>query len=227
MTKTSYIYCLQKTITSRNTFIFLSCLNVLFSFVHFHYVEYSTEKDLLKSLEIGSVDQIWLFECNAKANFPLMVVKVHNEAPYIGVQITTQAKTEDGPNFPDLVYINDYSEKEEGDHHGHDDEDLERPLNGSLVEFHIQSHGPDVRNFHFLFYFRHQLCYCPEFSDTKTPILHELNRKKTAKIEISTLKLVLTIASPLTILWRANHLLRLASQSFSVTHCSLIFFRPK
>ena len=190
-------------------------------------VEYSTENDLLKSLENGSVDQIWLFECNAKANFPLMVVKVHNEAPDIGVQITTQAKTEDGPNFPDLVYINDYSEKEEGDHHGHDDEDLERPLNGSLVEFHIQSHGPDVRNFHFLFYFRHQLCYCPEFSDTKTPILHELNRKKTAKIEISTLKLVLTIASPLTVLWRVNHLLRLASQSLSVTHCPLIFFRPK
>ena len=191
------------------------------------YVEYGTEKDLLKSLENGIVDQIWLFECNAKANFPLMVVKVHNEAPDIGVQITTQAKTEDGRNFPDLVYRNDYSEKEEGDHNGHDDEDLERPLNGSLVEFHIQSHGPDVRNFHFLFYFRHQLCYCPEFSDTKTPILHELNRKKTAKIEISTLKLVLTIASPLTVLWRVNHLLRLASQSFSVTHCPLIFFRPK
>ena len=146
-----------------------------------------------------------------------MVVKVHNEAPYIGVQITTQAKTEDGRNFPGLVYRNDYSEKEEGDHNGHDDEDLERPLNGSLV----------VRNFHFLFYFRHQLCYCPEFSDTKTPIQHELSRKKTAKIEISTLKLVLTIASPLTVLWRVNHLLRLASQSFSVTHCPLIFFRPK
>ena len=191
------------------------------------YEEYSTEKDLLESLENGSVDQIWLFECNAKANFPLMVVKVHNEAPDIGVQITTQAKTEDGPNFPDLDYINDYSEKEEGDHNGHDDEDLERLLNGSLVEFPIQWHGPDVRNFHFLFYFRHQLCYCPEFSDTKTPILHELNRKKTAKIEISTLKLVLTIASPLTVLWRVNHLLRLASQSFSVTHCPLIFFRPK
>ena len=187
-------------------------------------VEYSTENDLLKSLENGSVDQIWLFECNAKPNFPLMVVKVHNEAPDIGVQITTQAKTEDGPNFPDLVYINDYLEKEEGDHNGHDDEDLERPLNGSLVEW---VSGPDVRNFHFLFYFRHQLCYCPEFSDTKTPILHELNRKKTAKIEISTLKLVLTIASPLTVLWRVNHLLRLASQSFSVTHCPLIFFRPK
>ena len=188
------------------------------------YVEYSTEKDLLKSLENGSVDQIWLFECNAKANFPLMVVKVHNEAPDIGVQITTTAKTEDGRNFPDLVYINDYLEKEEGDHNGHDDEDLERPLNGSLVEW---VSGPDVRNFHFLFYFRHQLCYCPEFSDTKTPILHELNRKKTAKIEISTLKLVLTIASPLTVLWRVNHLLRLASQSFSVTHRPLIFFRPK
>ena len=182
------------------------------------YVEYSTEKDLLKSLENGSVDQIWLFECNAKANFPLMVVKVHNEAPDIGVQITTQAKTEDGPNFPDLVYINDYLEKEEGGHNGHDDED------GCLVEW---VSGPDVRNFHFLFYFTHQLCYCPEFSDTKTPILHELNRKKTAKIEISTLKLVLTIASPLTVLWRVNHLLRLASQSFSVTHCPLIFFRPK
>ena len=153
-----------------------------------------------------------------------MVVKVHNEAPDIGVQITTTAKTEDGRNFPDLVYINDYLEKEEGDHNGHDDEDLERSLNRCLVEW---VSGPDVRNFHFLFYFRHQLCYCPEFSDTKTPILHELNRKKTAKIEISTLKLVLTIASPLTVLWRVNHLLRLASQSFSVTHCPLIFFRPK
>ena len=189
------------------------------------YVEYSTEKDLLKSLENGSVDQIWLFECNAKANFPLMVVKVHNEAPDIGVQITTQAKTEDGRN---LVYENVYlGENGEGDH----DEDLEYPSNVDqncrLTEAHIQWHGPDVRNFHFLFYFRHQLCYCPEFSDTKTPILHELNRKKTAKIEISTLKLVLTIASPLTVLWRVNHLLRLASQSFSVTHCPLIFFRPK
>lgn len=197
------------------------------------YVEYSTEKDLLESLENGIVDQIWLFECNAKPNFSLTVVKVHNEEPYIGVQITTQAKTEDGPNFPDLVYRNNCSEKEEGDHNGHDDEDLERPLNGSLdqncwvTEAHIQWHGPDVRNFHFLFYFRHQLCYCPEFSDTKTPILHELNRKKTAKIEMSTLKLVLTIASPLTVLWRVNHLLRLGSQSFSVTHCPLIFFRPK
>ena len=187
-------------------------------------VEYSTENDLLKSLENGSVDQIWLFECNAKPNFPLMVVKVHNEAPDIGVQITTPAKTEDGRNFSDWVYKNYYLEEEEGDHNGHDDEDLERPLNGSLVEW---VSGPDVRNFHFLFYFRHQLCYCPEFSDTKTPILHELNRKKTAKIEISTLKLVLTIASPLTVLWRVNHLLRLASQSFSVTHCPLIFFRPK
>ena len=179
----------------------------------------------MKSLENGSVDQIWLFECNAKANFPLMVVKVNNEAPNIGVQITTQAKTEDGRN---LVYENDYLEENgEGDH----DEDLEYPSNVDqncrVTEAHIQWHGPDVRNFHFLFYFRHQLCYCPEFSDTKTPILHELNRKKTAKIEISTLKLVLTIASPLTVLWRVNHLLRLASQSFSVTHCPLIFFRPK
>ena len=202
------------------------------------YVEYSTEKDLLKSLENGSVDQIWLFECNAKANFPLMVVKVHNhdEVPGIGVQIiTTPAKTEDGRNFPDLVYKNYYLEEEEGDHNGYDDEDREHPLNGSLnhnycvvnVEVHIQEHGPDVRNAHFLFYFRHQLCYCLEFSDTKTPILHELNRKKTAKIEISTLKLVLTIASPLTVLWRVNHLLRLASQSFSDTPCPLIFFRPK
>ena len=192
------------------------------------YVEYGTEKDLLKSLENGSVDQIWLFECNAKANFPLMVVKVHNEAPDIGVQITTPAKTEDGRNFSDWVYKNHYLE-EEGDHNGYDDEDCEylltvaRNQNIRVAE----AHCVDVRNFHFLFYFRHQLCYCPEFSDTKTPILHELNRKKTAKIEISTLKLVLTIASPLTVLWRVNHLLRLASQSFSVTHCPLIFFRPK
>ena len=157
-----------------------------------------------------------------------MVVKVHNEAPDIGVQITTQAKTEDGCN---LVYENEYlGEDEECDQSNHDhDEDWERPSNVdqncSVAEAHIN--GLDVRNFHFLFYFRHQLCYCPEFSDTKTPILHELNRKKTAKIEISTLKLVLTIASPLTVLWRVNHLLRLASQSFSVTHRPLIFFRPK
>ena len=158
-----------------------------------------------------------------------MVVKVHNEAPDIGVQITTQAKTEDGRN---LVYDDYLEEDGEGDHNNYDhDEDLEYPSNVDqncrVAEAHIQWHGLDVRNFHFLFYFRHQLCYCPEFSDTKTPILHELNRKKTAKIEISTLKLVLTIASPLTVLWRVNHLLRLASQSFSVTHCPLIFFRPK
>ena len=161
-----------------------------------------------------------------------MVVKVHNEAPDIGVQITTPAKTEDGRNLADWVYKNYYLE-EEGDHNGYDDEDGEylltvaRDQNIRVAEAHIQWHGLDVRNFHFLFYFRHQLCYCPEFSDTKTPILHELNRKKTAKIEISTLKLVLTIASPLTVLWRVNHLLRLASQSFSVTHRPLIFFRPK
>ena len=195
------------------------------------YVEYGTEKDLLKSLENGSVDQIWLFECNAKPNFPLMVVKVHNEAPDIGVQITTPAKTEDGRNFSDWVYKNCYLE-EEGNHNGYDDEDCEylltvaRDQNIRVAE----AHCVDVRNFHFLFYFRHQLCYCPEFSDTKTPILlvsDVLHRKKTPKIEISTLKLVLTIASPLTVLWRVNHLLRLASQSFSVTHCPLIFFRPK
>ena len=151
------------------------------------YEEYSTEKDLLESLENGSVDQIWLFECNAKPNFPLMVVKVHNEAPDIGVQITTQAKTEDGCN---LVYENEYlGEDEEGDQSNHDhDEDWEPPSNVDqncgVAEAHI--HGLDVRNFHFLFYFRDQLCYCLEFSDTKTPILHELNRKKTARIEIST-----------------------------------------
>ena len=111
-----------------------------------------------------------------------MVVKVHNEAPYIGVQITTQAKTEDGCN---LVYENKYLG--EGDQINHDhDEDWEHPSNVdqncSVAEAHI--HGLDVRNFHFLLYFRHQFCYCLEFSDTKTPILHELNCKKTAKIEI-------------------------------------------
>ena len=143
-----------------------------------------------------------------------MVVKVHNEAPDIGVQITTPAKTEDGRNFSDWVYKNCYLE-EEGDHNGYDDEDCEylltvaRNQNIRVAE----AHCVDVRNFPFLFYFRHQLCYCPEFSDTKTPILlvsDVLHRKKTAKIEISTLKLVLTIASPLTVLWRVNHLLRLA-----------------
>ena len=199
------------------------------------YVEYSTEKDLLKSLENGSMDQIWLFECKDKPNFPLMVVKVHDEVPSIGVQITTPAKTGHGRNFPDLVCKNDRLEEGEGDHNCHDDEDWENLLNGSLdqncreaeVHIHDQRHDLDVRNFHFLFYFRHPLCYCFEFSDTKTPIVHELNPKKTSKIEISTLKLVLTIASPLTILWHENHLLQLASQSFPVTPYPLIFFRPK
>ena len=161
------------------------------------YVEYGTEKDLLKSLENGSVDQIWLFECNAKAKFPLMVVKVHNEEPFMGVQITTPAKSEDGRKFSDWVYENDYLE-DEGDHNGYDDEDCEylstvdRDQDIRMVEAQCL----DVRNFHFQFYFRHQLRFYLEFSDTKTPILHELNRKKTAKIEISTLKFFLTIASP-------------------------------
>ena len=161
------------------------------------YVEYGTEKDLLKSLENGSVDQIWLFECNAKANFPLMVVKVHNEEPFMGVQITTPAKSEFGRKFSDWVSENYYLE-DEGDHNGYDDEDCEylstvdRDQDIRMVEAQCL----DVRNFHFQFYFRHQLRFYLEFSDTKTPILHELNRKKTAKIEISTLKFFLTIASP-------------------------------
>jgi len=152
-------------------------------------VEYPTEKDLLKSLENGSVGQIWLFECNAKANFPLMVVKVHHEAPEIGVQITTP---EDGRNFSDWVEDNCYYFVEEDDY---DDEDCRYPVNVALdqnirvAEGHTQG-CLDVRKFHFLFYFRHQLCYCLEFSDTETPIPHELHRKKTLKIEISTLKLV-------------------------------------
>ena len=192
-------------------------------------VEYSTEKDLLKSLENGSVDQIWLFECKAKANFPLMVVNVLSEAPEIGVQITTPEEKENGWNFSEWVDDNFYYFVGEDDY---DDEDCKHLINLALyenirvAEAHIQR-CLDVRNFHFLFYFRHQLCYCLEFSDTKTPVLHELNRKKTAKIEIRTLKLVLTIASPLRVLWHVNHLLRLASQSFSVTPCPLIFFRPK
>ena len=150
-------------------------------------VEYSTENDLLKSLENGSVDQIWLFECRAKADFPLMFVKVHHEEPEIGVQITTRDK-EDGRHFSDWVENNHYLVDEEDC----DDEDCKYPLNVALkrmADAHTQG-CLDVRKFHFLFYFRHQLCYCLEFSDTKTPILHELNRKQTSKIEISTLKLV-------------------------------------
>ena len=151
-------------------------------------VEYSTEKDLLKSLENGSVDQIWLFECKAKADFPLMVVKVHHEAPEIGVQITTR-DTEDGRHFSDWVENNFV----DGD--DYDDEDCRYSLNVApdqnilVADAHTQGCS-DVRKFHFLFYFKHKLCYCLEFSDTKTSILHELNRKKTVKIEISTLKLV-------------------------------------
>ena len=142
-------------------------------------VEYSTENDLLKSLENGSVDQIWLFECRAKADFPLMFVKVHHEAPEIGVQITTR-DTEDGRHFSHWVENNRYFV----------DEDCRYPLNVALNRVADAQGCLDVRKFHFLFYFRHQLCYCLEFSDTKTPILHELNRKQTSKIEISTLKLV-------------------------------------
>ena len=117
-----------------------------------------------------------------------MVVKGHNEAPEIGVQITTR-DTEDGRNFSDWVENNRYYFVDEEDY---DDEDCRYPLNVALsrvADAHTQG-CLDVRKFHFLFYFRHQLCYCLEFSDTKTPILHELNRKQTSKIEISTLKLV-------------------------------------
>ena len=137
------------------------------------------------------MDQIWLFECKAKADVPLMVVKVHHEAPEIGVQITTR-DTEDGRHFSDWVENNRYCFVEEDDY---DDEDCRYPLNVApeqniwVADAHTQG-CTDVRKFHFLFYFRHQLCYCLEFSDTKTSILHELNRKKTVKIEISTLKLV-------------------------------------
>ena len=157
---------------------------------HFYIftVEYSTEKDLLKSLENGSVDQIWLFECKAKADFPLMVVKVHHEATEIGVQITTR-ETEDGRNFSYWVEENRYYFVDKDDY---EDEHCRYPLNVApdrVAEAHTQGCF-DVRKYHFLFYFRHQLCYCLEFSDTKTPVLNELNRKKTAKIEIRTLKLV-------------------------------------
>ena len=109
-----------------------------------------------------------------------MVVKVHNEAPDIGVQITTPAKTEDGRNFSDWVYKNYLLKEEAGDHNGYDDEDCEylltvaRDQNIRVAE----AHCVDVSNFHFLFYFTHQLCYCLEFSDTKTPILHELRLQK-------------------------------------------------
>ena len=124
---------------------------------------------------------------------------MHNEEPVIGVQITTPAETEDGRNFSDWVYQNYYL-KEEGDHNGFDDEDCEYLLTVDQNIRMVEAHCLDVRNFHFQFYFRHQLLFCLEFSDTKTPILHELNRKKTAKIDVSTLKLVLTIASPLSVL---------------------------
>lgn len=161
-------------------------------------VEYSTEKDLLKSLENGSVDQIWLFECKAKPDFPLMVVKVHHEAPEIGVQITTR-ETEDGRHFSHWVKDNPHHFVEED---GYDDEYCKYLLNMAPDQNirMAEAHCVDVRNFHFPFYFTHQLSYCLEFSDTKTPILHELNLKKTAKIEISTLKLVFTIASPVSVL---------------------------
>ena len=139
-----------------------------------------------------------------------MFVKVHHEAPEIGVQITTQ-DTEDGRHFSDWVEDNHYfvdeddDDDEDDDYYDedddyyddeddddYDDEDCRYPLNVALnrVAKAYTQGCLDVRKFHFLFYFRHQLCYCLEFSDTKTPILHELNRKQTAKIEISTLKLV-------------------------------------
>ena len=126
-----------------------------------------------------------------------MVVKVHNEEPFIGVQITTPPKTEDGRKFSDWVYKN-YQLKEEGDHNGYDDEDCEYLSTVAQDQYTrmVEAQCLDVRNFHFQFYFRHQLRFYLEFSDTKTPILHQLNRKKTAKIEISTLKFFLTIASP-------------------------------
>ena len=133
-----------------------------------------------------------------------MFVKVHHEAPEIGVQITTR-DTEDGRNSSDWVENSPYYFVDEADYDDedddyyddeddddYDDEDCRYPLNVGLnrvAEAYTQG-CLDVRKFHFLFYFRYQLCYCLEFSDTKTPILYELNRKQTAKIEMSTLKLV-------------------------------------
>ena len=114
------------------------------------YVEYGTEKDLLESLENGIVDQIWLFECNANANFPLVVVKVHNEEPVIGVQITTPAKTEDGRNLSDWVFENYYL-KEEGDNIGYDHEDCKYLLTVARDQDirMVEAQCLDVRNFHF------------------------------------------------------------------------------
>ena len=123
------------------------------------YVEYSTEEDLLKGLKNGSEDQIWLFECKPTANFPLMIVKVHDEAPEIGVQITTREETEDGLNFSDWGFENAFLDDEEAGYDD-DDEDCKRLLNVALKKkirvpkTHIQRCS-DVRNVHFLFYFRH------------------------------------------------------------------------
>ena len=91
-----------------------------------------------------------------------MIVKVHDEAPEIGVKITTRAETEDGLNFSEWVFENVVLNDEEAYHNGYDDddEDCKRLLHVALkkkirvAETHIQRCS-DVRNVHFLFYFRH------------------------------------------------------------------------
>lgn len=64
--------------------------------------EYSTEIELLDSLEKEKVDKIWLFDCKAKVHFNFMIVDVLEEYtwhPSIGVRIRLTNNSIPAQNF--------------------------------------------------------------------------------------------------------------------------------
>ena len=64
--------------------------------------EYSTEIELLHSLQTGDVDKIWLFDCKAKVHFNFMIVDVLEDYkwhPSIGVGIQLKNNSIPGQNF--------------------------------------------------------------------------------------------------------------------------------
>ncbi|KAL9963405.1 hypothetical protein ACROYT_G026915 [Oculina patagonica] len=62
--------------------------------------ENSTEHELLDSLQKGTVNKIWLFDCKAKAHFDFMIVDVLEEYSWlpnigVGIQLTNKSSTYD------------------------------------------------------------------------------------------------------------------------------------
>ena len=73
------------------------------------FAEYTTERELLDSLQNGTVDKIWLFDCKAKADFNFMIVDVLDEDysnlrhPKFGVGIQLTNNTNGDKNFKECL----------------------------------------------------------------------------------------------------------------------------